>query len=232
MPLMEINFLNHSIHSGVFLSRPWLIRKPERLYVFWMPLTNAQKKGGTKSLTPSINSIKQLNSDEHTSRVKFLITSRPYLDIERRFANLVSSYPTIPLQGEQESDAISHEIDIVIRWRVLRLGSELKLNASEQSTLEAELLRTTHRTYLWLTLILDIVRETARPTSRKLKAVINNLPSTVHKAYESILSNWGGRKITGTKVISYYCCSNSATHLEGNEHCSGHRTSISIRRRS
>jgi ankyrin repeat domain-containing protein 50 len=72
--------------------------------------------------------------------------------------------------------------------RVSQLASELRLNNSERSNLETELLRMTNRTYLWLTLIFDIIREMNRPTSRKLEAAISNLPSTVDEAYEAILA--------------------------------------------
>jgi ankyrin repeat protein len=147
---------------------------------------------GRYQLINAINQLyQQVKPEESTSHLKFLITSRPYLDIERRFSDLTSSHPKIRLQGEQEYNAISREIDLVISRRVRKLGSELKLNDLEQSTLEAELLRTTHRTYLWLTLILDIVRGTINPTSRKLRATINSLPTTVNKAYEAILSKIG-----------------------------------------
>jgi ankyrin repeat protein len=130
----------------------------------------------------------QASSKRNASRLKFFVTSRPYLDIERRFTDLVSNFPTIRLQGEQESHTISREIDIVIKWRVSKLGFELKLNDLEKSNLEMELLGMTNRTYLWLTLILDIIRKTICPTSRKLKAIISTLPPTVDKAYEAILS--------------------------------------------
>jgi len=130
----------------------------------------------------------QASFRRNVSRLKFFVTSRPYLDIERRFSDLISNFPTIRLQSEQESLAISREIDIVIKSRVSKLGSELRLNDSEKSNLEMELLGMTHRTYLWLSLILDIIRKTIRPTSRKLKAIISTLPPTVEMAYEAILS--------------------------------------------
>jgi ankyrin repeat protein len=130
----------------------------------------------------------QASSGKNTSQLKICVTSRPYPDIERRFTDLTDKFPTIRLHGEQESDVISHEIDLVIKWRVSQLGSELKLNNSERSNLEIELLGMTHRTYLWLTLIFDIIRKMIRPTSRKLKAVVSNLPSTVYEAYEAILT--------------------------------------------
>jgi ankyrin repeat protein len=128
------------------------------------------------------------SSRKNASQLKICITSRPYPDIERRFTDLTTNFPTIRLRGEHESDIISHEIDLVIKWRVSQLGFELRLNNSERSNLETELLRMTNRTYLWLTLIFDIIREMNRPTSRKLEAAISNLPSTVDEAYEAILA--------------------------------------------
>jgi hypothetical protein len=70
--------------------------------------------------------------DEHgASRLRFLVTSRPYFDIERRFSSLIRSFPTIWLRGEAESKQISREINIVVKSRVSDLGRELKFNESE-----------------------------------------------------------------------------------------------------
>ena len=121
-------------------------------------------------------------------KLKFLVTSRPYHDIERRFAQLAHGIPTIRLRGEKESEAISHEINIVIKQRVSDLGAELDLYQSEQSALERELLNMTHRTYLWLHLILDVIRDQLGLTDKKLKQIISTLPSTVDQAYEAMLS--------------------------------------------
>jgi ankyrin repeat domain-containing protein 50 len=126
--------------------------------------------------------------EKSSSQLKFLVTSRPYLDIERRFTDLTHGFPTIRLQGEKESEAISREISIVIKWRVSKLKLELNLDDSEQSTLEDELLNMTHRTYLWLKLIFDVIRDEIELSSTKLKEIIGTLPSTVDQAYEAILS--------------------------------------------
>ncbi|KAL4926580.1 uncharacterized protein BDV17DRAFT_151158 [Aspergillus undulatus] len=91
---------------------------------------------------------KRAISDKSSARLKFLITSRPYIDIERRFEDLIRNFPTIRLAGEEESEAISREIDTVIQWKVSKLALELKLNTTEQTTLETELLSMPHRTYL------------------------------------------------------------------------------------
>ncbi|KAF2815263.1 FabD/lysophospholipase-like protein, partial [Mytilinidion resinicola] len=122
------------------------------------------------------------------SKLRFLVTSRPYHDIERKFALLTNNIPTIRLRGEMESKTISREIDLVIQWKVPILGVELELNDSEQSTLESELLSMTHRTYLWLKLILDVIYNEIGLTKKKLKQITGSLPDTVDKAYEAILS--------------------------------------------
>ncbi|KAJ5972573.1 uncharacterized protein N7479_002491 [Penicillium vulpinum] len=131
---------------------------------------------------------KQAISEESGSRLKFLITSRPYYDIQRRFSELTHNFPTIRLAGEEESEAIGREIDRVIKWKLSKLALELRLNVTEKATLETELLAMTHRTYLWATLVFDILYRTIRPTSRKLKDIVRSLPPTVDKAYEAIFS--------------------------------------------
>jgi hypothetical protein len=75
-------------------------------------------------------------SDSNLSLLKFLVTSRPYFDIERRFALLIRSFPTIRLYGEKESEVISREINVVIKSKVSELGQQLELDDSEQLTLQ------------------------------------------------------------------------------------------------
>jgi ankyrin repeat domain-containing protein 50 len=65
---------------------------------------------------------KQSISRQSGSQLKFLITSRPYFDIERRFADLIQNFPKIRLYGGKESEIMSHEINIVIKSKVSQLG--------------------------------------------------------------------------------------------------------------
>lgn len=131
---------------------------------------------------------RETSSSNISSQLKFLLTSRPYFDIERRFADLVHDLPTIRLHGENESEAISSEIDIVIKSKVLELGTELVLDDSEQLTLQNELLSMTHRTYLWLKLIVEVIRDEISLTKKRIKHIVSTLPATVDQAYEAILS--------------------------------------------
>jgi ankyrin repeat protein len=126
-------------------------------------------------------------SKEDNSRLKLIVTSRPYFDIKRRFGDLIRNFPAIQLAGENEAEAISREIDTVIEWKVSKLALDLTLSPVEQAILRNELLSKANRTYLWVKLVLDILYRTIGPTSRRLKEIVRCLPPTVDAAYESIL---------------------------------------------
>jgi len=68
---------------------------------------------------------------------------------------------------------------------------KLKLTELEKTKLESQLLNMTHRTYLWLKLIFEVIRQRQMPrrivTEKSLKQAIEMLPNTVDKAYEEIL---------------------------------------------
>ena len=149
---------------------------------------------GQKEIIAALNNFYNNVSEKTPSKLKFLVTSRPYLDIERQFIELTSNIPTVRLRGEKESEEISNEINHVIKWSVPKLGSELSLSNAEQSTLQEELLRMPHRTYLWLHLILDVIRKEIGPTKKRLKQIIGSLPNTIEEAYEAILSKVRDKK--------------------------------------
>ena len=119
--------------------------------------------------------------------LKFLVTSRPYQQIELRFFPLTKCVPTIRLAGEEESDAISGEINVVIKAKVQQIGEELGLSETVQSSLEKRLSEISHRTYLWLRLIWDELCKALSKTEKKLLKVIDELPTTVEEAYEMLL---------------------------------------------
>jgi ankyrin repeat protein len=139
--------------------------------------------------------------------LKFLVTSRPYRQIELRFFTLMKCVPTIRLAGEEELDAISGEINIVIKAKVQQIGEELGLSETVQSSLEKRLSEISHRTYLWLRLIWDELRNALSKTEKKLLKVIDELPTTVEEAYEMLLQKCAkkeeARKILHIIVAAY-----------------------------
>ncbi|KAH6687283.1 ankyrin repeat protein [Plectosphaerella plurivora] len=85
--------------------------------------------------------------------------------------------------GEESNADISEEINLVIRQKVQELRTDQKV----RDMLEAKLLATSNRTYLWLHLVWDELQQSRRSKAALMKK-IDLLPSTVEDAYECILS--------------------------------------------
>lgn len=121
------------------------------------------------------------------SWLKFLITSRPYNDIEDSFRLLIKAFPQIHLRCEDENDRIHEEINIVVKIKVEDLGESLSLKPDTQMRLLNELLQMNHRTYLWLYLAIDDIRNTFENSFRPDEEAIQRIPRSVNEAYEKIL---------------------------------------------
>ncbi|KAM0452518.1 hypothetical protein ACHAPV_009553, partial [Trichoderma viride] len=63
-----------------------------------------------------VRNIKKQFIDHQTGykRLKYLLTCRPYEQIVSKFRSLLSTFPHIRIPGEEESDAISREVNLVI----------------------------------------------------------------------------------------------------------------------
>ncbi|KAJ5756958.1 uncharacterized protein N7511_007140 [Penicillium nucicola] len=139
-------------------------------------------------LTQALNKFYRM---EHSkSRLKFLVTSRPYAHIQRDFQPLKNRAPEIHLSGEDdiETEKISREINLVIHTRVEEMGDRLQLDHDERAFLRNQLLLIPHRTYLWVTLIFDVIENSISYTNAKVQEIIRTLPGTVDEAYERILN--------------------------------------------
>ncbi|KAK2764621.1 hypothetical protein FQN53_006962 [Emmonsiellopsis sp. PD_33] len=117
------------------------------------------------------------------SRLKFLLTSRPYKDIEQEFQ--VS--PNIRLSGEDRNAEIGEEIDIVIEQRVCEAATKYHMTDQEKEILQEKLLATKNRTYLWVHLVFEELRTVDKFTETAFRKLVDSLPSTVENAYEKIL---------------------------------------------
>lgn len=133
-------------------------------------------------------------STTNTGRLRFLVTSRPYDDIRENFERTLRDLLTIRLRGEEENDQIRSEIDLVIGIRVTELSLTLELSALVQDQLQAKLLCMQHRTYLWLYLALDNIKEALKNSRRPQLESVEQLPSSVEDAYEKILRRISGKE--------------------------------------
>ena len=124
-----------------------------------------------------------------STRLKFLVTSRPYQEIERDFKWSIKDLTSISLKGEEESEKISREIDLVIDDLIPRISSarDYPLEPNVQDSLIAHLKSIKHRTYLWLHLILDVIDKALHSTKARLERLVKKIPRSVEDAYEGIL---------------------------------------------
>jgi len=162
------------------------------------------KASDRADLVDKLNQLYQHTTENgpEKSALKFLVTSRPYETIENIF-----DPSTIRLAGEEESDAIRQEIDLVIKDKVPTIA--LKLRVKDQPWfepfLEQKLTSMPHRTYLWLHLIVEaiILRQdhlSAGVTKKNLEAVVNSIPGTVDDAYTTILEK-SPNKLLAKKLL-------------------------------
>ncbi|KAK2805438.1 hypothetical protein FQN51_000264 [Onygenales sp. PD_10] len=117
------------------------------------------------------------------SRLKFLLTSRPYKDIEQEF----QVNPNIRLSGEDRNAEIGEEIDIVIKQRVREAACRYYMKEKEQEILREKLLAAKNRTYLWVHLVFEELRTVDNFSETTFRELVDSLPSTVEDAYEKIL---------------------------------------------
>lgn len=128
------------------------------------------------------------NSDSDYSKVKYLLTSRPYSQIVSQFHELLQTFPDVRIPGEEASEDISKEVNLVITHRVRQLAEKKRFTPEIKKHLEQLLQESTHRTYLWVYLVFDYLEKEDFKTTRKgVASAISTLPKTVNDAYEKIL---------------------------------------------
>ena len=143
-----------------------------------------------KDQSQLIQAMKSLYmADSNKFNLKFLLTSRPYGNIRHGFWELENYLPTIHLSGEDEVEVekISREIDLVIKKEVEDIGRKRLLNPDECTFLQEQLTLVPNRTYLWVSLTLDIIKKTPCFTKGKVRRTIREIPQTVYEAYNGIL---------------------------------------------
>lgn len=139
--------------------------------------------------------LKPSSDNSARNTLKFLVTSRPYSDVERGFRPLTSCWPEIRLRGEEENVHIHREIDLVVRVRARELAVEFELSQASRERLEKQLLDMQHRTYLWLYLAMDEIHAKYESSLYPDEVTIDTLPVSVEEAYERILQKVDRRQV-------------------------------------
>ncbi|KAK6358014.1 hypothetical protein TWF730_007368 [Orbilia blumenaviensis] len=142
-----------------------------------------------------VRKLQQLYRGQLECNLKFLITSRPIIDLRHGFhPQEIPETSLIHLSGESkvEAEMISREIEVFIRVRVRSLGEKIGFTKEETSILLKKLTSVQNRTYLWVYLTLNLIENEAGNNINigedRIRQITSHLPTTVNEAYESILS--------------------------------------------
>jgi len=118
--------------------------------------------------------------------LKFFVTSRPDFNIVRDFKALTDTMSEVRLRGEEESEQISREIDLVIKFKVDQLEKKLSLRRTDKEELLANLSQVSQRTYLWLYLTFNDIERRLNFTKEEIAVIAKTIPQDVDKAYTRI----------------------------------------------
>ena len=116
--------------------------------------------------------------------LKFLITSRPNILVEDTFADL----PTIRLRAEDETMAISHDIEVVVRDTITSIAGGRKISEDQQNALIKQIIGNADRTFLWVKLILQRIQSSERFSKAAIKDLVETVPPDLDGVYNKILS--------------------------------------------
>ncbi|MCJ1260613.1 hypothetical protein MMC22_000475 [Lobaria immixta] len=121
-------------------------------------------------------------------RLKFLITSRPYEDLELGFQSISGTDAFIRFDGDEQSEKIGQEIHLVIDAKVPQIARSF--SAEDRKSISDRLKKLDNRTYLWLHLTMNIIERSLSSFSKmsKIDKLLSGLPSSVSDAYQEILS--------------------------------------------
>jgi hypothetical protein len=149
------------------------------------------------------------------AQLKFLVTSRPYDEIEASFDEFTETC-CVHLDGDEKLTDISHDIDLVIDDKVKKLS---RLSPDDQKKIAQRLKQMENRTYLWLYLTFNIIEKRRSQHSRRvdIEGLLSKLPSAVTDAYEQILNQGADEERTRILLQIVLAAERPLTLNEANE---------------
>jgi ankyrin repeat protein len=126
-------------------------------------------------------------------KLKVLLTSRPYKLIVNQLQKLLNSFTGVRIPGEQYSEAIGKEVNLVIEKRVEQLQLTEALQESEKRKLKKRLMDRLcgipNRTYLWVHLVFEQLENEGleKETEKGVDSFIAMPPRDLPETYTRIL---------------------------------------------
>jgi ankyrin repeat protein len=155
------------------------------------------------------------NGELSNTKMKLLMTSRPYEHVVSNLYSLSKVFPRIRIPGEDELETISQEVNCVIRYRANQFSGEKNLSDEIQVCLEEQLLKIKHRTYLWVYFVFDYLESCRfKRTPKGMAAEFSKLPKNVDQAYEQILNKSSDRSMVQKALAIILAATRPLTLLE------------------
>ena len=145
------------------------------------------EKNSRHQVLEKLASFSKNEAQESSCKVKFLVTSRPYDDLEQRFQDISTISTYLRLDGDEKSWTIGEEINLVIDHEMPRIAKGFSDQHCER--ISKRLKEMDNRNYLWLFLTLSIITASRSMYSKmsSIDSLLSSLPSKISDAYEEIL---------------------------------------------
>ncbi|KAI8623314.1 hypothetical protein F5Y19DRAFT_459002 [Xylariaceae sp. FL1651] len=112
--------------------------------------------------------------------IKTIVASRPNNDIKIAFDVL----PTIRLRGEDEPEAISHDVELVIQHHIEKAVLR-GLPRSVLNDVQDALVKGADRTFLWTTLVIELLEAKRGVSKRELQMILHS--RDIYQIYDRLL---------------------------------------------
>lgn len=117
--------------------------------------------------------------------IRFLITSRPYVNIARR----INGHARNHLQIEESQTEISNDVRLVIRQKVEGIVRRSHCGQNIQDFLEQYLYAKADQTFLWVTIVLQHLERSLLASEKDFKRIVNEIPRDLGTLYERFLES-------------------------------------------
>jgi hypothetical protein len=115
--------------------------------------------------------------------LKVLMTSRSYQSIEDVFKIV----PHIRLKAEDHADSTNEDVVRLIKLRSKRVQTITSCSDDTRDKIERRLIGQADRTFLWASLILDILEKSPEASEEAFDTILSSLPKRLDEVYEAIL---------------------------------------------
>ncbi|PWW77350.1 NACHT-ANK domain protein transcript variant 4 [Tuber magnatum] len=174
-------------------------RFTEEVDTLWSILVKAVSEGGCGDVICVVDALDECEevtkaqlighlanlskSQSSDVRLKLLVTSRPYHKIERVLGSCAA---TIRLKGEDEINSIAADVTRVVDEGISNLEKYWG-RPGGLGYLRDLLMDSADRTFIWVSLVLDILRDSEDDSPEEFTKIVSNAPRDLAELYTKIL---------------------------------------------